>query len=179
MTRASVGAAAAVAPLAAIALLLAMPSTALADNCSSLGDCWSTAAGAASAALGAAVGGIGGLFGSGGAGVGGSSGGGAGTSWPAPSSAPPPPPPPTAPPGGRWDHYPFAGPGEPTGEKAARQRVRDYMRDVRTGKAPPRTTEDAMRDLESVAPKLDLDDIREIMDREFMERTETARAIRG
>ena len=47
----------------ALILLVMLPGVALADNCSSLGDCWSTAAGAASAALGAAVGGIGGLFG--------------------------------------------------------------------------------------------------------------------
>jgi hypothetical protein len=148
--------------VASIGLLLLLPSVAFADNCSSLGDCWSTAAGAASAALGAAVGGIGGLFGAGGAGGAGgtttgggaSTGGGAGGSWPAPPAAQPP----TAPPG-RWDHYPFAGPGEPTGEKAARQRVRDYMHDVRTGKAPRRTSEDAMRDLESVVPKLDLDEV--------------------
>lgn len=47
----------------AVGLLFLLPGVALADNCSSLGDCWSTAAGAASAALGAALGGIGGLFG--------------------------------------------------------------------------------------------------------------------
>lgn len=49
--------------IGAAGLLLLLPGVALADNCSSLGDCWSTAAGAASAALGAAVGGLGGLFG--------------------------------------------------------------------------------------------------------------------
>lgn len=93
MTRGSAVAGVAVAPIAAIGMLLIMPSVVLADNCSSLGDCWSTAAGAASAALGAALGGLGGLFGAGGGraeggGVGSSwggssTGGGVGTSWPA------------------------------------------------------------------------------------------------
>lgn len=49
--------------LGAACLLFLLPSVALADNCSSRGDCWATAAGAASAAVGAAVGAIGGLFG--------------------------------------------------------------------------------------------------------------------
>lgn len=44
-------------------LFLLLPSIALADNCSGLSDCWSTAAGAASAAVGAAFGALGGLFG--------------------------------------------------------------------------------------------------------------------
>lgn len=63
MTRVSAAGGVALALLAAVGLLLLMPSIVLADNCSSLGDCWSTAAAAASAAFGAAVGGIGGLFG--------------------------------------------------------------------------------------------------------------------
>lgn len=174
MTRGSAVAGAAVASIAAIGMLLILPSVVLADNCSSLGDCWSTAAGAASAALGAALGGLGGLFGAGGtagaaAGGGGtSSGGGAGGSWPAPPAPQSPP----------VDHYPFAAPGEPGGQKEALKRVRDHYKDIRTGKAPPRTIEDAMRDLERT-PKLDLDDILEQEDREFWDRTETARAIRG
>lgn len=77
----------ALAPIAATGVLLLMPSIVLADNCSSLADCWSTAAGAASAALGAALGGLGGLFGAGG---GTSSGGGTGASWPAPPAPPAP-----------------------------------------------------------------------------------------
>ncbi|MGQ0609400.1 MAG: hypothetical protein ACT4OQ_13200 [Chloroflexota bacterium] len=47
----------------AVAILTLIPGSALADNCSSLGDCWSTAAGAASAAVGSAFGALGGLFG--------------------------------------------------------------------------------------------------------------------
>lgn len=66
MTRSSVAVGVVFAALSAVGLLLVLPSVALADNCSSLGDCWSTAAGAASAAFGAAVGAIGGLFGGGG-----------------------------------------------------------------------------------------------------------------
>ena len=49
--------------VAAVALFLLLPSIALADNCSGLTDCWSTAAGAASAAVGSAFGALGGLFG--------------------------------------------------------------------------------------------------------------------
>ena len=45
------------------ALFFLLPGIAVADNCSSLSDCWSTAAGAASAAVGAAFGALGGLFG--------------------------------------------------------------------------------------------------------------------
>jgi hypothetical protein len=60
----------------AAALIVMLPGVALADNCSSLGDCWSTAAGAASAALGAAVGGLGGLLGGFFGGDGGNGGGG-------------------------------------------------------------------------------------------------------
>lgn len=104
MTRGSAVAGVAVAPIAAIGMLLIMPSVVLADNCSSLGDCWSTAAGAASAALGAALGGLGGLFGAGGA----SSGGGAGVGWPAP-------PEPPAPEGAQGDaNYRYAGSGAAT-----------------------------------------------------------------
>lgn len=42
-------------PLIAAGVLLVTPSPALADNCSSLSDCWNVATGAASAALGAAA----------------------------------------------------------------------------------------------------------------------------
>jgi hypothetical protein len=56
-------------------LFLVLPGIALADNCSSLSDCWGTAAGAASAAAGAAGGVIGGLLGGGGNGEGGGGGG--------------------------------------------------------------------------------------------------------
>lgn len=175
MTRASAVAGVAVAPIAAVGMLLIMPSVVLADNCSSLGDCWSTAAGAASAALGAAVGGLGGLFGAGGtagAGAGGgtSSGGGAGGSWPAP------PAPQSAP----VDHYPFAAPGEPDGQKEALKRVRDRYKDIRTGKAPPRTIEDAMKDLERI-PKLDMDDIFEQERQDFQDSLNNpdGQAIRG
>lgn len=136
-------------------LLFFFPGITLADNCSSLGDCWSTASGAASAAAGTAFGAIGGLFwGTGSGPSGGSSGGGgAGSTWP-----PPEPGAPSAPP---RDHYPFPGPGEPTGDDAAVKRVRDYYRDVQQGKRSPRSPGDAWEDLERVAPKLDLDDEQE------------------
>lgn len=178
MTRGSAAAGVAVAPIAAIGMLLVMPSVALADNCSSLGDCWSTAAGAASAALGAAVGGLGGLFGAGGtagagAGGGGSStGGGAGSRWPAP-----PAPQQSAP----EDHYPFPAPGEPGGQKEALKRVRDRWKDIRTGKAPPRTIEDSMRDLEKMLPqlKLDMDEDQRQHSEEWEKQHGTDRAMRG
>ena len=48
--------------LGALAVLLATPWPVLADNCSGLVDCWSTAASAAAAAYGAAVAAVGGLF---------------------------------------------------------------------------------------------------------------------
>jgi hypothetical protein len=51
--------------LAALGLLAFLPGVALADNCSNLGDCWSTAGGAAGTAvgIGVAAGLFGGLFG--------------------------------------------------------------------------------------------------------------------
>lgn len=49
--------------LLGVGALFLIPGIALADNCSSLSDCWTTAAGAASAAAGAAAGALGGLFG--------------------------------------------------------------------------------------------------------------------
>lgn len=151
MSRARIAVRLALPPLVGAGLLLVLPSPVFADNCSGLSDCWSTAAGAASAAAGAAVGAIGGLFGGLGGNAGGSDGGfsgrGATGTWPAPGAPSAPAP----------DHYPFPGPGEPGGEQEARQRVRDYYRDVRSGKRPPRTSEDAMGDLESLLPKAQLD----------------------
>lgn len=101
MSRQTTAARVALPPTFAVAALLLVPATALADNCSSLGDCWSTASGAASAALGTAFGALGGLFGGfggnpgqspgGGGGAGGTSGGsdggrstggGTGSTWP-------------------------------------------------------------------------------------------------
>jgi hypothetical protein len=70
MNRALVHLRLALPPVVALGVLLAIPSPAFADNCSSLSDCWGTAAGAASAAAGAAGGVIGGLFGGGGSGGG-------------------------------------------------------------------------------------------------------------
>jgi hypothetical protein len=61
--------------LGAVILMTLLPGIALADNCSSLSDCWGTAGGAASAAAGAAFGAIGGLFGGGGSGGNGGDGG--------------------------------------------------------------------------------------------------------
>ncbi|MGH2427462.1 MAG: hypothetical protein ACRDGV_01055 [Candidatus Limnocylindria bacterium] len=78
------------------ALLYLLPGIALADNCSGLSDCWSTAAGAASAAVGAAVGAIGGLFG----GTGGSPEGEYGPPLPPEEHGPPVPEPPTVGPEG-------------------------------------------------------------------------------
>lgn len=170
MTRVLLVGKVALAHLAAVGVLLIAPSPAFADNCSSLSDCWSTAAGAASAAAGAAFGALGGLFG-GGSSDGGFTGRGAGGRWPAPS-----PTAPSAPPG---DHYPFPGPGEPTGEDAAKKRVRDYYRDVRVGRRSPRTVDDAWEDLERVAPKLDLDEETQKYYEETVRKFPTDPAIRG
>jgi hypothetical protein len=67
-----------IAVMVALTGLLVAPAAVLADNCSTLLDCWSTAGGAAATAIGIGV--AGGLFGGmfGGGGDGGGDGGGAG-----------------------------------------------------------------------------------------------------
>lgn len=148
------------------------PGVALADNCSSLSDCWTTAAGAASAAAGAAAGAIGGLFGGStgspapagpGAGRGPStaSGGGGSVPTPTPSATPAP------------DNFPHANPGEPTGAAAGEKRVRDYYRDVHLGKKPPRTSDQVMDDFQrTVEATFDLDDLHREHDRWLEEQAE-------
>lgn len=151
--------------LAGLALLL-IPGVAFADNCSGLFDCWGTAAAAGAAAAGA------GAIGAAAAGAGTAGGepapGGDGGQSQDPSdgsASEEPPKPEEYPPNRRM-------PGER--EQDYRKRVRDHYLDIRMGKRPPRTIDDAMRDLQQ-----QVDEFNRTTTIEVEEPGDTATAIRG